>query len=231
VEESERSLSITALTLLFLLGVGVCAVFFSLGFLVGYKERSSSNAAEVERVTSPADAPPVVNPPPEKEETSLQHAVTPVPAVQTVQSPTTDSGQRSQPRPNGPVPAAPREVSGGRASATSASGQDAGSGAAPAAATAGNPSSSEAPGRFPTKQPETAGIVLQVAALQSMEDAGRLVKVLKERGYPVFLVNPKDAQASDNLFRVQVGPFALRDEAEKTRQKLVTEGFKPFIKR
>jgi len=228
MEESERRLSITSLALLFLLGVGVCAVFFSLGFLVGYKERSSSNSSEVERVTPSATAPPVVNPPPEKDETSFKHAAPPVAAGPTVQSPVAESAQKSQPRPD--------ETSGNVASATRASAQDASSGANPPAAqrTAAaprNPDSPQAPGFAPTKQPATGSIVLQVAALQSIEDARRMVKVLKERGYPVFLVTPEDARAGDNLFRVRVGPFTLRDEAEKTRQKLVTEGFNPFIKR
>jgi len=228
MEESERGLSITSLALLFLLGVGVCAVFFSLGFLVGYKERSSSNSAEVERVTPSAATPPVVNSPPEKDETSFQHAAPPAPAGPTVQSTVAESTQKSQPHPD--------ETSGNAASAARASAQDAGSGANPpaaqhTAAAPGNPDSPEAPGPAPTKQPATGGIVLQVAALQSIEDAQRLVKVLKERGYPVFLVTPEEARANDNLFRVRVGPFTLRDEAEKTRQKLVTEGFNPFVKR
>lgn len=228
MEESEKGLSITALALLFLLGAGVCAVFFSLGFLVGYKERSSNNAAEVERVTPSEAAPPVVNPPAEKEETSLQRSATPQPAGPTAQPPAAESGKKSRARLDG--------ISGNLTSAANPSGRAAVSGAAPAAPqgaapAARSPDSSEAPGRVTTKQPATGGIVLQVAALQSIEDAKRLVKVLKERGYPVFLVSPEDAQASDNLFRVRVGPFALRDEAEKSRQRLVTEGFKPFIKR
>ena len=73
--------------------------------------------------------------------------------------------------------------------------------------------------------------MLQVAALQRNEDAERLVKVLKERGYPVFLVTPQDAHANDNLVRVRVGPFTSGAEKEKTRRKLEMEGFKPFVKR
>jgi len=66
--------------------------------------------------------------------------------------------------------------------------------------------------------------------LRSNRDAEALVNILKERGYPVFLVAPEYAQAGDNLFRVQVGPFKTRDDAEKVRAKLSQEGFKPFIR-
>ncbi len=195
MEEGDRGLSTTSVALLFLLGVAVCAVFFSFGFLLGYKERSSSNTAEVERVTPTGDTPPVVNPPPEKEETSVRHNTTPAPVGSAAQpsaaQPATQgtaSGPGGHVAPETPVPAAAR-------------------------------------------QPATGGIVLQVAALQTRQDAEALVKILKERGYPVLLVTPEDAHANDNLFRVRVGPFQSRDEQEKTRQKLVTEGFKPFIKR
>jgi len=236
MEDSERSLSVTSLALLFMLGVVVCAVFFSLGFLVGYRERSSSNETAVERVTPSAESPPVVNPPPEKQETSLRHDATAVPGGPTAQPLAAESGQKSQPGPDGPVPAGSREVSGKVASAVNALAQNARSGAAAAAvqgaaAVPGNLDASAAPSPVPTKGPATGGMVLQVAALQRNEDAERLVKVLKERGYPVFLVTPQDAHANDNLVRVRVGPFTSGAEKEKTRRKLEMEGFKPFVKR
>jgi cell division septation protein DedD len=74
------------------------------------------------------------------------------------------------------------------------------------------------------------GITLQVAALRTKQDAEVMVNVLKGRGYPVFMVTPEHAQAGDNLYRVQVGPFRTRPEADKVHDKLVQEGFKPFIK-
>jgi cell division septation protein DedD len=74
------------------------------------------------------------------------------------------------------------------------------------------------------------GITLQVVALHTKVDAEAVVDILKTKGYPVFLVTPEYAHADDNLFRVQVGPFRTRDDAEKVRNKLVKEGFKPFIR-
>jgi len=74
------------------------------------------------------------------------------------------------------------------------------------------------------------GFTVQVVASRTKQDAEALVKILEERGYPVFLVTPEYAHADDNLYRVQVGPFASKDDAEKVRTKLTQEGFKPFIK-
>ena len=69
-----------------------------------------------------------------------------------------------------------------------------------------------------------------MAALRTKQDAEALVDILKDGGYPVFLVTPEYAHADDNLFRVLVGPFRTRDDAEKVRDKLAQEGFKPFIR-
>jgi cell division septation protein DedD len=57
-----------------------------------------------------------------------------------------------------------------------------------------------------------------------------LVGVLKGRGYSAFLLTPAEARSGDKLFRVEVGPFSSRAEAEKARQKLADEGFKPFLR-
>jgi cell division septation protein DedD len=74
------------------------------------------------------------------------------------------------------------------------------------------------------------GFTVQVVASRTKPDAETLIKILKSRGYPVFLVAPEYAHAKDNLYRVQVGPFVARGDAEKVRAKLAQEGFKPFIK-
>ena len=71
---------------------------------------------------------------------------------------------------------------------------------------------------------------MQIAASRTRQDAEALVKILEGRGYPVFLVTPEYAHAKDNLYRVQVGPFTSRDDAEKVRAKLTREGFKPFVR-
>lgn len=79
----------------------------------------------------------------------------------------------------------------------------------------------EPPGKF----------AIQVAASSTREDAQKVVRMLKSRGYPAFLVPPVKADPNDKLYRVQVGPYPTREEAEQMKPKLEKEGFKqPFIK-
>jgi len=204
-EHDDRGLSARHLILLFLVGVAVCGVFFSLGFLVGYNERGGRMTPATERVTNPPLTPPVVNPPPETPPTA-----TSAPAETPVKPPVVPS------------------------EAKSAAAEGAGSSSAPSPAPPPKEERREA--APPPESPSTAsgevgvGFTVQVAASRAKEDAESLVKILKARDYPVFMVAPEYAHAGDNLFRVQVGPFKSRDDAEKARKQLLAEGFKPFIK-
>jgi cell division septation protein DedD len=216
---NEKGLSTRHLFLVFLAGVAVCAVFFSLGFLVGYNEkttRAASVSMTTEGVSTPATIPPTVNAP-------LQ---------------TTDLGPSS---PAVPPPTANPSPS-GQASASAPASQD--SSRAPAsepAPAAAPPKPSPAPAKSnpepaapPTPPPPSGllsgGFAVQVVASPSRQDAEKIVKILESRGYAVFLVTPQFAHAKDNLYRVQVGPFTHREQADKMRAKLAKEGFKPFVR-
>jgi len=213
-EHEERSHSVRYLILIFLVCVATCGVFFSLGFLVGYNERASHSAPSTEVVTSPPVIPPTVNPPPESAPVTAQESApghAPVnPAPETVVLPPAEGGAK---------PAAPAAKPAG---VTPSGGQP-----QAAAKQASNPPSPPTPAAGEVG----AGITLQVAALRTKQDAEVLVDILKTRGYPVFLVTPEYAHAHDNLFRVQVGPFKTRDDADKVLKKLKQEGFNPFIRR
>ena len=198
---SERGLSARYLLLIFLAGVAVCAVFFSLGFLVGFNERASSRSPVTENLTTPGAIPPTVNGP--------LPTTTLAPSSDAVPPPVASAPSESQGAPGGEPPPA----------------------TAPSATSA--PSSPEPAKNIP--EPAAAGgvgsgLTVQVVASRSKQDAERIVKILESRGYSVFLVTPEFARANDNLYRVQVGPFASREAAEKVRSKLAKEGFKPFIR-
>lgn len=70
-------------------------------------------------------------------------------------------------------------------------------------------------------------IVLQVAALTKEQDALALASALQEKGFPAFVLKP----SGDNLFRVQVGPYADAKSAEQAKLALQREGFKAILKR
>ncbi len=70
-------------------------------------------------------------------------------------------------------------------------------------------------------------IVLQVAALTRENDALALAEALQQKEYPAFVLGP----AGDNLYRVQVGPYADTGSADKARRSLERDGFKAITKR
>jgi len=75
-----------------------------------------------------------------------------------------------------------------------------------------------------------AGVVsLQVAALKSSVEADRLAKMLKSKGYPVFIVNPTKDDAT-KLIRVQIGPYTSEAEATKVKARLSADGYAAITK-
>jgi len=208
----DTGLSTRHLLLIFLAGVAVCGVFFSLGFLVGYNERSGRMSPTAEQVATPATIPPTVNPPPE--------------TVPLGSTPATSIPSRVASPPAGSPPAsAPKTASFSKAALAPARAS-----AAPSAK-GDQQSETDTTGRsLAGTAPAEGGFAVQVTAMRTKQDAEAVVRVLKGRGYPVFLVPPAPAPASDNLYRVQVGPFASRDLAEKASAKLKQQGFKPFIR-
>lgn len=205
------------LALVFFLWVGVCAIFFSLGYLVGYNERTAK-LIPTERITGPSPVPPTVSSP----------------------AKTTGSQGRDQPAPEtsmtvAPPPIPPPTGTSPPSASKEAAGAPPGPGAAVATSSGGSPPAekTEAPASNPAAAPEGevgVGFTVQVAATRAKQDAERLVSILKSRGYPVFLISPGQAGAADDMYRVQVGPFTSLDDAKRVRTKLVQEGFKPFIK-
>lgn len=213
---SDKGLSTRHLLLIFLAGVAVCGVFFSLGFLVGYNERSGRLSPITESVSNPSNPtiPPTFNAPLETESvgpgsagTSRVSVPPPVANLQANVTPGTQSEQNPAATP-GAAPAVTQPP-------------------ARPARVEKEPEAAPPPSRAGAG---VAGFTVQVTAMKTRRDAEAVVRVLKGRGFPVLLVAPESAHLSDRLFRVQVGPYASRDAAEKARVKLTHEGFKPFIR-
>jgi cell division septation protein DedD len=174
----------------FLALVALCAVFFSLGFLVGHNERHGSSQPTAEQIPPPAENAPPASAPPEVEQIGPE----------------------------------------GSASASAVQGAK-----EPSGARTGGEQGSENGGPTPntrqaSKPDADAGVTLQVAALRTQPSAESLVKELQSRGYRAFILPPQPGTPNGELFRVCVGPFAARAEAEAARQKLSQEGFPAFIR-
>lgn len=75
------------------------------------------------------------------------------------------------------------------------------------------------------------GFTVQVTALRGRSDAEAIREQLTRKGYPAYVLEPApDAPAA--VFRVRVGRYADRAEAEEIRRRLEQEEqFKPWITR
>lgn len=76
----------------------------------------------------------------------------------------------------------------------------------------------------------SGGYVVQVTALRQRDEAQRIVDRLSGKGYKAFVLEPQ--ADSTKLYRVRVGPFAEKGEADRAVKRLAQEGqFKPWVVR
>jgi cell division septation protein DedD len=194
--------------LLYLACIAVCGIFFSLGFLVGFNERGSHSGPATEIVNAPSVVPPTINAPPD--------GGSQIPTPDASSARTSATAEPETEVITGPGQAAPPVADEKPAKSSKKHHQAEVETPAPAARAAVHADPGE-------------GLVLQVAALRTRADADTMIKLLKGRGYPVFMSSPQKS-GEESLYRVEVGPFRTRAEADKAKGKLVADGFKPFIK-
>jgi cell division septation protein DedD len=70
----------------------------------------------------------------------------------------------------------------------------------------------------------------QIAALTKLSDAEKLVKELKKKAFPAFILAPPGDGASP-LFRVLVGPFEDLSEAHDAKKRLEAARYQPILKK
>ena len=77
----------------------------------------------------------------------------------------------------------------------------------------------------------TEGFSVQVTAVLSQASARRVASQLTAKGYPTVVVDPEPNEPVA-VYRVRIGPYAERAEAERIMQRLETEEqLKPFLTR
>ena len=200
-EDTEITLGTGKLLVLFFGLVGVCALFFALGYSLGRKSETSLVAnvpasPQMSSNTGKAGGGTSTNPP--------AQSMTFYKAVEQK-----DANPQLSP---------PADSKTDTPAATEANPMTT---TAPASTPAANPNDS------PTALP-TSGYLVQVAAVSKQEDAEALVDALKKKDYPAFVA---PLVASDKLFRVQLGPFADVKEAEAMRTRLIADGYSPILKK
>jgi cell division septation protein DedD len=224
----EIQLSGKQLVFLFMATTVVSVVIFLCGVLVGRGVRAE-RAAEmldpaVAAVPAPTDTvaeaqpaasePPATEPPPPAEtaaDPSLSPSKESASSTETPAAAPRASAEESKPRRAAAVPAA----------------------VDPAPAPVPAPETRK---RAAAVGPATAGPVrgtwvVQIVALRDRGMASSIVQRLNGKGYPAFVVNPT-AGTPAPVFKVQVGRYADRGEAEQVARRLEKEEqFKPWVSR
>jgi cell division septation protein DedD len=238
------------LVFLFMAATVVSVVIFLCGVLVGRGVRAERSAGDANQAASaadttpqPAPAPPTQPPagsdptaaaaPPAAEDLSyfsrLEKSKAPVEQLKTAAA---DRAAASPSEQKGTAGAAPRAAASAAASA-----------AAPVTATprSPTPSAAEAPAKpvhpEPPRQAESAstepagqGFAVQIAALNVRSEADAIARRLSSKGYAAYVISP--ASGTPAVYRVRVGKFPTRREAESIAAKLQKEEqFKPWVTR
>ena len=200
-QDTEITLGTGKLLFLFFGLVGICALFFALGYSLGRKSEPGFTAASAAIAPQPSNANKASS-------TAAQPQMTFYKAV-----------EQKQASPDLSPPSGTPTDTKADTNATSAT--------APATTTqpAQTPATNSAD---PTTMLPTSGYFVQVAAVSKQEDADALVDALKKKEYPAFVATQS---ATDKLFRVQLGPFSDVKDAEAMRTKLVGDGYSPILKK
>jgi cell division protein FtsN len=202
----EIQLSGKQLFFLFMCAVIVAAVIFLFGVSVG---REVSNAPPQNAQGAPGtDTPPAANPPP------TQTAPNELSYAQALQAGTPDPAKVVPPTPPAEEPTPPSNRSSLPPAVTPAKTAS----TAPAAKADPSPPGADATGDFS----------LQVGAFSTEAAATNVAGILKGKGYPTQLVTlPENMPIR---YRVYVGPYRSRTEAQRTQTRLEKEGYKSLIK-
>jgi DedD protein len=223
-DDGYREIQLTGkqLVFLFMTATVVAVVIFLLGVLVGRGVRAEKDAASAASLLSAPQIVPDVVP--------AAAAETPAPATQGAGGATPAPRPVDEPAPDRrepPVPAGESikpDAPAARPSQAPAAAkkEPAPGGADPAARPV-------APARDPAADAPTEALTIQVAAVAKRTEADAIVKRLIGKGYKAYVAAPS-AKSGGMIFRVCVGSFKSRKDAEETAHRLEKEGHKPWIR-
>jgi DedD protein len=178
-------------------------------------EQSTQPAAEELKpaaIQPAASTPPASTPPPQRRAAAPEGARSSAPARQAPggqapggQAPAATAGQTARPPQREPAPVPPRE-------------------------TPSPPVPAESAGAAQTASAPSGDWVVQVAALNVRSEAEAVARRFASRGYAAFVATP--GTGTSNVFRVRIGPFRTRNEADSIAVRLEKEErIKPWVTR
>ena len=214
------------LVFLFMAATVVSVVIFLCGVLVGRGVRterggvaeSPSIASAPDTTPQPAPAPPT-QPPPGSDPTT---AAAPPPV---------DDLSYFSRLEKSKAPAEQLRPTPGERASTPVPAEKGTAGPAPKAAQPSRPESARplAAGAA-AEEPGGQGFAVQIAALNVRSEADAIAKRLSSKGYSAYVISP--ANGTPAVYRVRVGKFTTRREAETVAAKLQKEEqFKPWVTR
>ena len=215
------------LVFLFMAATVVSVVIFLCGVMVGRGVRAqrvtSESATEVGATASTEESPRSEPSRPASEPATPSTATTSSPQGGTAPPEPAEDGsdyfkQLTDAKPEAVPPVAPAAATQKRADATPPAGERPVEKASPPPAAA------------PAAAVMGEGFVVQVAALRDRTEADAIVKRLAGKGYQAFVVNPVPGKPP--VYKVQVGRFPERGDAEKTAARLKSqEQYSPWVTR
>jgi cell division protein FtsN len=194
--------------------VFLCSIFFVLGMLVGRGQGKST--ADLDVAKDSTNSVETVRPPQDKPTNSPYETI----AVGKETNMETQSNEAKEaepapvriPAPDKPVKASPKITSAPDPTAVPAK-------AAP-------PKAATAKAAIPTPTPVKM-IYLQVNAVASDVAAKKQAADLQKAGFPTVIMS---GEGASSLYKIQVGPFASRADADSAQRKLEALGYKPIRK-
>ena len=213
-QDTEITLGTGKLLVLFFGLVGICALFFALGYSLGRKSEPAITSAS-------AAVAPLTTPGTSKANGGAAGAPAPSPSMTFYKAvEQKDANPQLTPAVDGKTDTTTAPATSSASSASSSASSSTPNATSPQAAAASTPD--------PATLLPTSGYFVQVAAVSKQEDADSLVDALKKKQYPAFVA---DAVTTDKLFRVQVGPFSDVKDAEAMRARLIADGYSPILKK
>jgi len=239
------------LVFLFMAATVVSVVIFLCGVLVGRgvrAERSGeAESAELSNVADPASQAAAATPapllpgsdptaaaaPPAKEELTYQDRLGNEAPVKEELTPQPSAMLKPIERPAASAPATsapPVKAAATPPPAAKEPAKEAPKPPAPAAAKTAVKEPAPAPAAAAGGEPTGAGYAVQIAALNIRSEADAIAKRLSSKGYQAYVMSP--AIGTPQIYRVRIGKFGSRREAETIATKLEKEEqFKPWVTR
>jgi cell division septation protein DedD len=221
------------LVFLFMAATVVSVVIFLCGVLVGRGVRSQIGGAPDTTVSNSVA------------ETTPTQTAAPAPAPAAGSDPTTAAAPptpasdelsyfKRLEKPNAPAeqlkPTPDRSAAADRLAPAAAATHAAAPPPAPVSASAKETMRTSAPATAASAEPGGQGFAVQIAALNVRSEADAIAKRLSSKGYAAYVMTPVNGTPS--VFRVRVGKFNTRREAETIAAKLQKEEqFKPWVTR